>query len=312
MVKSISVIIPAFNEQDNIVPVFEEVSSVLKNLKMDYEIIFVNDGSSDSSLERMVFLKKKNSCVKVIDFYKNFGQSAAMRAGFDLASKDLVCYIDSDLQINFNELPLFLKEIDKGADAVIGWRAKRKDTFFKTFASKIARAFRHKILGSQLNDYGCPFKVFRKECLVDLELFGEMHRYIPPMLRWRGYNTVEVKISHNPRKHGKTKYNWKRIPKGFLDMIVIWFWLKYSNRPLHIFGGLGMISMGLGGVLGIVLIILRLLGRISLVNSSIPSFAALLFLTGIIFFCFGIMADMQMKMYYKVNNRKNYLIRKVY
>jgi hypothetical protein len=132
------------------------------------------------------------------------------------------------------------------------------------------------------------------------------------MLRWRGYNAVEVKISHNPRKHGRTKYSWKRIPKGLLDMMVIWFWLKYSTRPLHIFGGLGLISIGLGTALGIVLIALRLLGEISLVNSVFPLFAGLLFLTGIILFCFGIIADMQMKIYYKVNDKKNYLVRKVY
>ncbi|MFA5126095.1 MAG: glycosyltransferase [archaeon] len=312
MSKSISVVIPIFNEEDNVRPVYEEVSRVLKKLGFDYELIFVNDGSRDNSLKEMVELNKKDKKVKVIDFYTNFGQSAAMKAGFDLASKELVCYIDGDLQVNFSELPLFLNEINSGADAVVGWRSKRKDSFFKTLASKIAQKFRHFFLGAQLHDYGCPFKVFRRECIKDLELYGEMHRYIPPMLRWRGYKIVEVKISHNARKHGKTKYNWKRIPKGLLDMVVIWFWLKYSTRPLHIFGGLGLISMGLGGIVGIALIILRLIGRISLVDSILPLFAGLLFLIGIIFFCFGIIADMQMKIYYKVNDRKNYLIRKQY
>lgn len=312
MTRSISVVIPVFNEEENIIPLYREVFSVLKKLKADFEIIFVNDGSRDGSLKRMLLLQAKNTKVKVIDFYKNFGQSAAMKAGFDLASKALVCYIDGDQQVNFNELPLFLKEIDAGADAVIGWRKEMKGAFFKGFISKVAQKVRRLFLGGQLHDYGCPFKLFKRECLDELELYGEMHRYIPPMLRWRGYKVVEIEITHNSRMRGKTKYNFWRIPKGFLDMIVIWFWLKYSNRPLHIFGGLGMASISLGIIIWIILIPLRLLGKISLVNSILPLFAVLLLLAGIIFFCFGIIADMQMKIYYKVNNKKNYLIKKVY
>ncbi|MDD4250935.1 MAG: glycosyltransferase family 2 protein [Candidatus ainarchaeum sp.] len=310
--KSISIVIPVLNEEKNIAPLYQEVSSVLKKLKLDFEVIFVNDGSTDSTLEEMLKLHKKDSKVKIIDFRKNFGQSAAMRAGFDLASKDLVCYIDGDMQVKFSELPIFLKEIEKGYDCVIGYRSKRKDSFSKNFMSFFASKLRHKLLGTNLHDYGCPFKVFRRECLEDLELYGEMHRYIPPMLRWRGYTSSEVHISHRQRKYGKTKYNLWRIPKGFLDMIVIWFWQKYANRPLHIFGGLGLISIGIGFLLGLVLIVLRLLGRISLVNSSLPMFAGLLFICGVIFFCFGLIADMQMKTYYKVSEKKPFNIKKIW
>jgi len=235
-----------------------------------------------------------------------------MQAGFDNATKELVCYIDADLQIDFSELPLFIKEIDLGADAVVGWRHKRKDNFLKTFTSKFARMLRHFFLGTELHDYGCPFKVFKRECLTDLDLYGEMHRYIPPMLRWKGYKTVEVKISHRARKFGKTKYNFTRIYRGFLDMIVVWFWQKYAFRPLHIFGGIGISAMGLSALMGLVLIFLRLQGKISLVNSSFPLFTAFLFLTGIIFFCLGIISDILVRTYYKTGKIKNYTIRKKY
>ncbi|MDD3083842.1 MAG: glycosyltransferase family 2 protein [Candidatus ainarchaeum sp.] len=308
--KSISIVIPILNEEKNILPLYKEIVLVLK--KMDYEIIFVNDGSNDNSLKEMLEIRKKDSKVKIIDFYKNFGQSASMSAGFDLASKELVCYIDGDMQINFNELELFLKKIEEGYDCVVGYRSKRKDNFSKNFLSFFASKLRHYLLGTDLHDYGCPFKVFKKECLKDLELYGEMHRYIPPMLRWKGYSITEVEISHRTRKYGKTKYNWKRIPKGFLDMIIIWFWQKYANRPLHIFGSIGLISIGIGFLLGIILIVLRLLGRVSLVNSSIPMFAGLMFVCGVIFFCFGLMADMQMKTYYKVSEKKPFNIKKIW
>ena len=145
------------NEEKNILPVYAEVSNVLKKLKIEYEIIFINDGSTDSTLKNIINIQKNDKKVKAIDFNKNFGQTAAMQAGIDLASKDLICYIDGDLQIEFSELPLFLKEIENGYDAVIGWRHKRKDSFLKTNVSKLARKLRQKMLGTDLHDYGCPF-----------------------------------------------------------------------------------------------------------------------------------------------------------
>ena len=312
MKKSISIVAPVKDEEENISLVYKEVHSVLKKLKIDYEIIFVNDGSTDNSLKEMLLVKSKNSKVKIIDLRKNFGQTAAMQAGINLASKDLICYIDSDLQIDFTELPLFLKEIEKGSDAVIGWRHKRKDSFMKTFTSIFARKMRKTFLGTDLHDYGCPFKVFTSESIKSIRLFGEMHRYIPPLLRWRGYTTREVKITHKARIHGKTKYNMVRVYKGFLDMINVWFWQKYSSRPLHIFGGIGMCSIAGSVLLGLLLISLRLLGRISLVNSSIPLFAMVMFLFGIIFFCFGLVSDMLMKIYYSIDHKPVYTIKKIY
>ncbi len=308
--KSISVVIPVLNEEKNVFLVHKEVSLVLKKLKLDYEIIFVNDGSTDSTLKELIKLTDKKT--KIIDFRKNFGQSAAMQAGIDHSTKELVCYIDGDLQIDFNELPLFLKEINNGFDAVIGYRHARKDSFFKNTFSSIARFIRQKFLGTNLHDYGCPFKVFSRQAITSIKLTGEMHRYIPPMLRWNGYTTSEVKITHKARIYGKTKYNIFRVYKGFIDMFNIWFWQKYSARPLHIFGGIGAISIILGIILLLILIFLRFLGRISLVNSSLPLFSGLLLLSGIIFFCFGLIADMLSKIYYSTEQKKNYTIRKVY
>ena len=312
MSKSISIIAPVKDERENISLVYKDVSNVLKKLRMDYELIFVNDGSTDTSLKEMLLVKSKDSHVKIIDLRKNFGQSAAMQAGIDLASKDLICYIDADLQVDFSELPLFLNEINKGFDGVIGWRHKRKDSFFKNFASRIAWSFRQKLIGANMHDSGCPFKVFTKEAAKDLELYGEMHRYVPALLRWRGFSLSEVKITHKARQFGKTKYNYKRIYKGFLDLIMVWFWQKYSQRPMHLLGGIGFISIMLSILMGVLLIILRLMGKISLTNSSFPLFAYTLFTTGIILFCFGIMADLSVRTNLKVSDRKSYSVRKIY
>jgi glycosyltransferase involved in cell wall biosynthesis len=310
--KSISVVVPVMNEAGNIPQVYAEVSSVLKKLGMDYEIIFVNDGSTDDSLREMVSVQKKDSKVKVIEFYKNFGQSAAIQAGFEHAKKELVCYIDGDLQTDFNDLPIFLEKIDKGFDFVVGWRWKRKDTFQKRFFSGLARKMRSALIGGVLHDSSCPFKLFRKECLEGLELYGEMHRYLPALIRWRGYKVAEVKISHRERKHGASKYGLGRLYKGFLDLINVWFWQKYSNRPLHIFGGIGLFLAGLSALMGIVLVSLRLEGKLSLVNSVLPLFVAFLFIIGIIFFCFGLIADILMKIYFSVEHKKSYNIKKIY
>ncbi len=310
--KSISVIVPVLNEEKNVVLVHKEVSLVLTKLKLDYEIIFVNDGSTDNTIKELIKLHSKDRKVKIIDFKKNFGQSAAMQAGIDHSTKDLICYIDGDQQIDFSELPIFLKEIDNGMDAVIGWRHARKDSFFKNLSSKTARFIRQKFLGTNLHDYGCPFKVFTRESITSIKLFGEMHRYIPPLLKWNGYNTSEVKITHKARVHGTTKYNIFRIYRGFIDMFNVWFWQKYSARPLHIFGGIGLASIGFGIFLGLILITLRLLGRISLVNSSLPMFVGLMLICGIIFFCFGLMADILSRIYYSTEEKRYYTVKKVY
>lgn len=312
MVKSISVIVPAYNEEANILPLYKEISFTLKKLNFDYEIIFVNDGSTDDTLKKMLAVKNKNKKVKILDFRKNFGQSAAMQAGFDAAKKELVCYIDADMQVDFSQLPLFLAEINSGADAVVGWRWKRKDGFFKNFFSRGAWLFRRILIGAHLHDYGCPFKVMKRECAAGLELYGEMHRYLPAMLRWRGYDVREVKISHKKRINGKTKYSVRRLYKGFLDLIVVWFWQKYSFRPLHIFGGLGIFAIFISIILTVMLLYLRLRGKLSLTESSFPLFVAFMFITGIIFFCFGIISDILVRIYYKTGRIQNYNIKKVY
>lgn len=310
--ESISVVIPAYNEEKNIAPLMREVNEVLKKLGAKYEIILVNDGSADNTLLEMLLAKKKDGRIKVIDLRKNFGQSAAMQAGFDSAKNELVCYIDADRQIDFSELSLFLAEIKKGADLVVGWRWRRKDAFLKKAFSGIASAVRGIFIGKSVHDYGCPFKVMRKECANELELYGEMHRYIPPILRWRGYVVKEVKVSHKERIFGKTKYGLARIYKGFLDMLVVWFWQKYSYRPMHIFGGLGLVAIIVSIIFGIALATLRTMDKISLVNSSLPLLTYVIFLTGIILFCFGIISDILIRTYHKTGRKKNYSVKKNY
>ena len=308
----ISVVVPAKDEEENILPLHSEISSVLRRLETDYEIILVDDGSRDSTAEKMVAARKKDARVKVVLLRRGFGQSAAMQAGFGLASKGLVCYIDADMQADFSQLPLLLEKIENGADAVVGWRHRRADPFLKGFFSGIAGAMGGMLLDLQVHDPGCPFKLMRAGAAKELRLYGEMHRYIIPILSWRGYRIEEVKISHRPRLHGRPKYGWKRLYKGFVDLVMVWLWQKYAFRPMHIFGGAGLAAIGLGAATALLLLALRLDHRVSLVNSSLPLLAAVLFIAGIMLFCFGIIADAVARSGLEARGEKSYSVKKIY
>ena len=197
-----------------------------------------------------------------------------------------------------------------GYDVVSGWREKRKDTISKRLFSKIANKLRGILIKDPIHDSGCSLKAYKRECFIDLDLFGEMHRYIPALLNWKGFRIGEVKVKHYARKFGKTKYNWKRVFKGFVDLINVWFWRKYSSRPLHIFGGVGIFLIGFGGLFGAWLLYLRLLGKISLISSSLPTVAILALIIGVQFFVSGLLADIMIKNYYQ-GNRKTYSIEEI-
>jgi len=219
--------------------------------------------------------------------------------------------LDGDGQNDPRDIPLLLEELNKGYDVVSGWRWQRKDPFSKRLISRGAEFLRRFFVNDQIHDSGCTLKVYRRECFDGVDLFGEMHRFIPAILRWRGFKVGEIKVNHRPRIKGKTKYNWKRVIKGFLDMWSIWFWRKYSSRPLHLFGGLGMLVGGLGTLLLVALAALRLLGIISLVGRVWPLIGVFMVLAGLQLFIAGLMADIAVKTYYS-GKRKAYVIREEY
>ena len=301
----ISVVIPVYNEEGNVRILHSEIKKVMDSLGKKYEIMFVDDGSNDNTFNELAKLN-----AKTIKFRKNFGQTAALAAGFEHAKGNVIVTMDGDLQNDPKDIPVLLAKINEGYDVVSGWRVNRHDTFGKKLASKIANRMRRVLINERIHDSGCALKAYKKECLSDIDLMGEMHRYLPAILGWKGFKIGEVKVNHRPRSHGRTKYGTARIVKGFMDLLNVLFWKKYSNRPLHVFGGLGLVLTTLGFLMGIGLLIARQFFHYSLGASQLPLLAVLMAVIGIQFFISGLMADISIKNYYK-NGRKTYSIEKI-
>ncbi|MBD3313753.1 glycosyltransferase [Candidatus Woesearchaeota archaeon] len=295
----LSIIIPAYNEKGNVSILYRELKPVVDGITKKHEIIFIDDGSTDSTYQDLLDLKKKDSNVKIIKFRKNFGQTAAMDAGFKNANGNVIVAMDADLQNDPKDIPNLLGKIDEGYEVVSGWRQKRKDSFSKRVISRIANVIRKHFTGETIHDSGCSLKAYRKECFKGLDLYGEMHRFIPALLRWRGFRIGEVKVNHRPRKHGKTKYSISRILKGALDLFVVLFWQKYSTRPIHLFGGLGILSGVAGFIILLYLAIVRLFLGVPIGNRPLLMLGMLLAILGVQLLIFGLVADILIKNYYK-------------
>ena len=307
MVK-ISVVVPVYNEAKNVSILHKRIDDTLKSLTRSYEIIFIDDGSKDQTLKEL----KKLKHVVIIRFRKNFGQSAAMDAGFKQARGKLIVSMDGDLQNDPADIPRMVRHLEENdLDVVCGWRHKRKDSFEKRIFSKIANTLRNMLIRDPVHDSGCSLRVYRRECFEHLDLMGEMHRYIPALLRWQGFSIGEVKVAHYPRKFGKTKYSATRVVKGFLDLFTVWFWRKFSSRPVHIFGALGLVTAGFGGVLGLYAAYLKIFYKVNLSNTFLPDIAVFMMLLGVQFFIFGILADIMVKTYYKAHRSAAYSIKEV-
>lgn len=303
----LSVVVPLYNEEGSVIELHKKVVSACRRIDKPFEIVFVDDGSDDGTFEEC----RKLSPLKVIKFRRNFGQTAAFDAGIKGSSGEVVVTLDGDLQNDPDDIFLLLQEMDKGYDVVSGWRWKRKDTLMKRFFSRGANLLRKLLVHDNIHDSGCSLKAYKRECFDDVDLFGEMHRFIPAMLQLQGYKVGEVKVNHYPRVHGKTKYNWKRALKGFVDMISIWFWRKYSSRPLHLFGGGGIIFSLIGIAILIWMIIEKLFFNASLSEKIWPLVGIFMVVVGIQLFVSGLLADILVKNYYKNRNRMNYSVEKI-
>jgi len=303
----ISIVVPVFNEQDNVKKLHEEIVEALKKMDRSYEIIFVNDGSVDKTLENCRKLKP----LKIINFRRNFGQTASLDAGFKEAKGNIIVAMDGDLQDDPANIPKLLNKMKEGGfDLVASWRRVRKDSLSKKLLSKGADMLRKFLLNDGIHDSGCMLRAYRKECLEKLDLMGEMHRFIPATLGMRGFKIGEVEVNHRPRIHGVTKYNYKRLLKGFLDVLGVWFWMKYASRPLHLFGGAGLFSFILGAILLVLLFIARIFYAYSLSDKVWPLLAIFLMMVGVQLFVSGLMADILVKSRYRGKNM-NYSIKEV-
>ncbi len=307
----ISIVIPIFNEEENIQILYSELNKILEELKKDYEIIFVDDGSNDRSFEILEKIHNEDKNVKIIKFRKNFGQTAAISAGFEKAKGEVVITMDADLQNDPNDIPCLLEKISEGYDVVSGWRKGRKDPLLrKKIPSKISNFLTRKLTGVNIHDFGCTLKAYKKEVLTDLELYGEMHRYIPAIVAWKGFRLSEIEVKHLPRKFGKSKYGIWRIMKGFLDLLVVVFWQKYSTRPIHLFGALGILMGFFGFLIGVYLTILRIFYNEGIKDRPLLLLGILLIILGVQFIIFGLLADIMIKIYYR-KKEKSYSIEKI-
>lgn len=304
--QGISVVVPVFNEEGNVRELHQEILEVCKKENYKFEIIFVDDGSKDKTPEICKGLKP----LKYIRMRKNFGQTAAMDAGIKAAQYDYIVTMDGDRQNDPADIPKLVKYLeDNNLDIVSGWRKNRKDTVMKKFTSRVANFLRRIIVKDHIHDSGCSLKIYKKECFDHINLYGEMHRFIPALLKIKGFEVGEVVVNHRPRTAGVTKYNWKRTVKGFVDMISLWFWSKYSVRPLHILGAGGMISIFLGVVCAIWSIVLFALGYKMSNNIMPPLLTVFFIIVGLLMFIFGLMSDMMSKTYYGSGIDKSYSVK---
>ncbi|KKS94769.1 MAG: Glycosyltransferase group 2 family protein [Candidatus Collierbacteria bacterium GW2011_GWB1_44_6] len=285
-----SVVIPVYNEEGNVLPLFKEIKKVMTRLG-SFEIIFVNDGSTDNTGVELKRLRK----VKIVQFRKNFGQSAALDAGVKAAKGKYVVTLDGDGQNDPADIPKLFGKLNQGYDVVCGWRYNRKDNWIRKFISEGARRLRSVLVDDKVHDAGCTLRVYNKVCFTDLDLAGEMHRMIPAILRWRGFRITELKVNHRPRIIGKSKYGMSRTIKGFLDMLLIWFTRKYNNRPLHLFGTVGLSLIFASVLLLSALAILKTFYGYSLSDKIWPLVGMISFLAGIQLLVSGILADLTIK-----------------
>lgn len=304
----VSIVVPVFNEEGNVAELHREIKEVCVQNQYEYEIIFIDDGSSDKTVDICKTLKP----LKYIRMRRNSGQTAAMDAGIKAAKLDYIVTMDGDRQNDPNDIPGMLNFlIEKDYDVVSGWRKDRKDTFMKRFVSRGANLLRYLLVHDGIHDSGCSLKIYRRECFKGVNLYGEQHRFIPAILKIKGFTVGEYVVHHRPRTSGKTKYNWKRTFKGFVDMVSVWFWNKYATRPLHLLGGIGIIFLILGGCCGIWSIVLFLEGFKMSRNLMPPMMTVFFVIIGILMFVFGLMSEILMKIYYGVHVDTSYSIREV-
>lgn len=303
----ISVVVPIFNEEDNVEKLHTKIKEECAKLGRTFEIIFINDGSTDRTAEKC----RNLSPLRLINFRKNYGQTAAFDAGFQAARGEVIITMDGDLQNDPADIAKLLEKMDEGFDVVSGWRFERKDSLSKKTFSRGANLLRKFFMQDKIHDSGCSLKAYKRECFEDLELFGEMHRFIPALLEIDGFKVGEVKVSHHPRIYGVTKYNWKRAFKGFVDMVSIWFWRKFANRPLHLFGASGMVLSFLGGMILVWMFVEKVFWGESIGERIWPMIGVMLVLVGVQLFISGLLADILIKNYFKAKNHRGYNIREI-
>jgi len=306
----LSIVIPVYNEQDNVFPLHERLSAALQSTGEDYEVIIVNDGSSDLTEANLKSIATTDPRFKIVNFRRNFGQTAAMMAGIDFASGDIIVGLDGDLQNDPADIPKLLDKLAEGYDVVSGWRVDRKDAALKrTLPSRMANWLISKISGIHLHDYGCSLKAYKTDVVKGVKLYGEMHRFIPIYASWQGGKVTEIAVNHHPRIHGSSKYGLERIIKVLLDLMVVKFLASYANKPIYVFGGFGLLSVAFALVAGLWALYLKLFEDMSFISTPLPLLVVLAFITGVISILMGLIAEIIMRTYYESQGKQVYLVK---
>jgi len=306
----LSVITPIYNEEKNIPILVNQLLAVLQTLQKPFEIIAINDGSRDGSLAELREQASLHPELKVVDFRRNYGQTAAIMAGIDHASGDVIISIDADLQNDPHDIPALLAKLDEGFDVVSGWRKDRQDEAFRrNFLSRVANGMISSISGVRLHDYGCTLKAYRSDVVKDVRLYGEMHRFIPIYASWMGAKVVDMPVRHYPRRHGHSNYGLERIVKVILDLIVVKFLDRYMVKPIYVFGGFGILSLVFGAVSFMAMIVLKIVDNISMISTPLPLVTVMAVMTGISSILMGLLAEMLVRTYFESQQRTNYHVR---
>ena len=307
----ISIIIPVFNESESIAYLLEEVKNVMEVNELNYELIVVNDGSQDNTDAVLVELTKNIKELLVISLRKNYGQTAAMAAGFDISRGDIVITLDGDLQNDPNDIPKLISEINTGYDLICGWRFDRKDKLInRRIPSKIANKLIAKVTGLKLHDYGCSLKAFTKEIIDDVKLYGELHRFLPILASIEGARIKEVKVNHRSRKYGSSKYGIDRTFRVLMDLLTVWFMTRFLTRPMYGFGFVGIISILISLLMSSYLLIEKILGQ-DIGNRPMLMFALILGVAGVQLFSFGLLSELLIRTYHESQKRPIYRVRTI-
>ena len=308
----ISVIIPAKNEEQNLPILAERLFPVMRGLGWQFEVIVVNDGSTDGTLRVMRALADSYPELRVIDLARNYGQTAALMAGLDRARGDIIVPIDADLQNDPADIPLLLAKLEEGYDVVSGWRRNRQDaTFRRNFLSRVANAIISWLSGVRLHDYGCSLKAYRRSVICSVRLYGEMHRFVPIYASWYGARIAEIPVRHSPRLHGKSNYGLDRILKVALDLIVVRFLDRGIGQPIYIFGSFGACWFVVGAISAAYMLYLKFFGHLSMIQTPLPLLVVMSFMMGVMSICIGLVAEIVVRTYFESQGKRIYHTREL-
>jgi len=309
--ESVSIVIPVYEEEESLPHLYKSIKDVMDRLGRNYEIVFVDDGSKDGTFKVLESFQKKDPAVVVVSFRRNFGQTAAMAAGFEYAQNDIIITMDADLQNDPADIPKLLEKM-KGHDVVSGWRKKRQDKFIsRRLPSMMANGLISRVTGVHLHDYGCTLKAYRKEVIKNVRLYGEMHRFIPAIASWVGASITEVETNHHPRKFGKSKYGISRTIRVVLDLITVKFLQSFSTRPIHAFGPWGLALGFLGFLVALYLSFEKLVMGENIGTRPLLFLSVLMMILGVQLVIMGLLGEMLARVYHESQGKPIYTVRKV-